>query len=127
MARPRLPDGLWAVIAPLLPPANARSRAALPGILFVLRWGLTCWRRLQDCQKAGVRDRLQHAWLDRLGGQNGIDVGRTCPDSAAIAARTGRGDRPEPERSRQAGRDVPRPHRCERHPPRAEAGGRERA
>lgn len=78
MARPLLPDGLWAEIAPLLPPERAKpkggrprtsDRAALTGILFVLRsgtpWellpremgcgsGMTCWRRLRDWQRAGV-------------------------------------------------------------------------
>ncbi|AWB26105.1 MULTISPECIES: IS5 family transposase [Methylobacterium] len=113
MARPLLPDGLWAEIAPLLPPERAKpkggrprtsDRAALTGILFVLRsgapWellpremgcgsGMTCWRRLRDWQKAGVWDRLQHALLDRLGRQNGIDFSRASLDSASIAAKKG--------------------------------------
>ncbi|MGT2489237.1 transposase [Methylobacterium oryzae CBMB20] len=78
MARPLLPDDLWDVIAPLLPPPRPRpkggrrpieNRAALTGILFVLRsglpWemlpaemgcgcGMSCWRRLRDWQEAGV-------------------------------------------------------------------------
>ena len=111
MARPLLPDGLWAEIAPLLPPERAKpkggrprtsDRAALTGILFVLRsgtpWellpremgcgsGMTCWRRLRDWQGAGVWDRLQHALLDRLGRQNGIDFSRASIDSASIAAK----------------------------------------
>lgn len=113
MAKPLRPDGLWAVIAPLLPPEPAKpkggrprtsDRAALTGILFVLRsgtpWellphemgcgsGMTCWRRLRDWQKAGVWDRLQQALLDRLGRQNGIDFSRASLDSAAIAAKRG--------------------------------------
>ena len=113
MARPLLPDGLWAEIAPLLPPEPAKpkggrprrsDRAALTGILFVLRsgtpWeflpkemgcgsGMTCWRRLRDWQKAGVWDRLQQALLDRLGRQNGIDFSRASLDSASIAAKKG--------------------------------------
>lgn len=49
MAQALVPDALWAVIAPLLPPARPRpkggrppipDRAALTGILFVLRTGL---------------------------------------------------------------------------------------
>ena len=113
MARPLLPDGLWAEIAPLLPPEPAKpkggrprrsDRAALTGILFVLRsgtpWellpkemgcgsGMTCWRRLRDWQKAGVWDRLQLALLDRLGRQNGIDFSRASLDSTSIAAKRG--------------------------------------
>ena len=113
MARPLLPDGLWAEIAPLLPPEPAKpkggrprrsDRAALMGILFVLRsgtpWellpremgcgsGMTCWRRLRDWQKAGVWDRLQQTLLDRLGRQNGIDFSRASLDSASIAAKKG--------------------------------------
>jgi len=113
MARPLLPDGLWAEIAPLLPPEPAKpkggrprrsDRAALIGILFVLRsgtpWellpremgcgsGMTCWRRLRDWQKAGVWDRLQQTLLDRLGRQNGIDFSRASLDSASIAAKKG--------------------------------------
>ena len=113
MARPLLPDGLWAEIAPLLPPEPAKpkggrprrsDRAALTGILFVLRsgtpWellpkemgcgsGMTCWRRLRDWQKAGVWDRLQLALLDRLGCQNGIDFSRASLDSTSIAAKRG--------------------------------------
>jgi transposase len=70
MAKELLPDALWARIAPLLPlelpkPKGGRprvsDRAALTGILFVLKtgipWeyllaemgcgsGMTCWRRL---------------------------------------------------------------------------------
>ncbi len=56
MARPLLPADLWAEIAPLLPPPRSRpkggrppidNRAALPGILFVLRSGLP-WEMLPD-------------------------------------------------------------------------------
>src|SRR5438132_10919810 len=80
MAKPLLPDDLWEVIAPLLPPPKPRrrdhpgrkpidNRKALTGILFVLKtgiqWedlpqemgcgcGMTCWRRLRDWQHAGV-------------------------------------------------------------------------
>ncbi len=78
MARPLLPDDLWAAIAPLLPPRPPRpkavrprldDRAALTGILFVLRSGvswqmlpaemkcgcdMSCARQLRDWQAAGV-------------------------------------------------------------------------
>jgi transposase len=74
MAKPLVPDDVWAAIAPLLPPARPQpkggrppvpDRAALTGIIFVLKtgiqWedlptemgcgsGMTCWRRLRDWQ-----------------------------------------------------------------------------
>lgn len=77
-------------------------RAALSGILFVLRsgipWemlpqqmgrgsGVTCWRRLRDWQKAGVWDRLHRELLRRLREADRIDWGRACMDSASIAAK----------------------------------------
>jgi transposase len=75
-----VPDGLWERIAPLLPPPKPRryrhpgrrridDRAALAGIVFVLKtgitWnqlptslvgcsGVTCWRRLRDWTEAGA-------------------------------------------------------------------------
>ena len=78
MAGPLIPDALWAELAPLLPPPPPRpkggrprvpDRAALTGILFVLKsgipWemlpkemgcgsGMTCWRRLRDWHRAGI-------------------------------------------------------------------------
>lgn len=78
MAAALIPDRLWEIIAPLLPPPTPRpkggrprlpDRACLTGILFVLRsgipWemlpqelgcgsGMTCWRRLRDWQGAGI-------------------------------------------------------------------------
>ena len=96
--RALLPDALWQEIAPLLPaerpkPKGGRprvpDRAALTGILFVLRtgipWeylpaelgcgsGMTCWRRLRDWQAAGVWEALRRRLLDRLGAQGRIDL-----------------------------------------------------
>jgi transposase len=79
-----VPDGLWDRVAPLLPPRPPRrrrypgrlpadDRAALRGIVYVLRkgvsWadvpterigrsGVTAWRRLRDWTEAGVWPRL---------------------------------------------------------------------
>jgi transposase len=51
--------------------------------------GMTCWRRLQDWQKAGVWDCLQHVLLDRLGRRNAVDFRRAALDSASVAAEKG--------------------------------------
>ena len=90
MAKPILDDNLWRLIAPLLPAPKKRrfrfpgrkpipNRAALTGILFVLKtgvpWedlpkemacgsGMTCWRRLRAWQKAGVQY-IGVAWYRR--------------------------------------------------------------
>ncbi|MGC9443127.1 IS5 family transposase [Streptomyces sp. WG5] len=84
-----VPDGLWERVAPLLPPRPPRrrrypgrlpadDRAALRGIVYVLRkgvtWadvptetigcsGMTCWRRLRDWTEAGVWPRLHEILL----------------------------------------------------------------
>lgn len=113
MAKPLIPDALWAEIEPLLPPLRPRpkggrppipNRAALTGILFVLKsgipWemlpqemgcgsGMSCWRRLRDWQKAGVWAKLHRVLLDRLGRANAIDWGRCALDSAAVPAKGG--------------------------------------
>ncbi len=113
MPKPLVTDELWAVVEPLLPkeppkPQGGRprvgDRAALTGILFVLKtgipWemlpkemgcgsGMTCWRRLRDWQKAGVWERLQRVLLDRLGRRNTIDFRRAALDSASVAAKRG--------------------------------------
>ncbi len=113
MARPLLPDDLWDAIAPLLPPPRPRpkggrrpieNRAALTGILFVLRsglpWemlpaemgcgcGMSCWRRLRDWQEAGVWVRLHQILLERLHAAGEIDWGRASLDSASVPAKKG--------------------------------------
>ena len=110
MSQPLVSDALWAVIEPLLPleppkPKGGRprvpDRAALTGILFVLRsgipWemlpqemgcgsGMTCWRRLKEWNEAGVWERLHHELLDRLGRAGEIDWQRASLDSASVPA-----------------------------------------
>lgn len=119
MARPLLPDDLWTEIAPLLPPPRPRpkggrrpieNRAALTGILFVLRsgvpWemlpaemgcgcGMSCWRRLRDWQAAGVWARLHQVLLERLHGAGQIDWSRASLDSASVPAKTYGPPRPQ--------------------------------
>jgi transposase len=112
MAKPSVPNALWAAIEPLLPPEPAKpkggrprvdDRAALAGILFVLRsgipWdmlpaeigcsGMTCWRRLRDWQAAGVWTRLHRILLERLADADQLDWSRAALDSCAIAAKKG--------------------------------------
>nr|WP_256445713.1 IS5 family transposase [Skermanella sp. TT6] len=128
MAKPLVSDELWAVVAPLLPsrpprPKGGRppvdDRAALTGILFVLRsgipWemlpqemgcgsGMTCWRRLRDWQASGVWERLHHVLLDRLGKANAIDWSRAALDSASVPAKreAGRPGRTRPTAASRA-------------------------
>jgi transposase len=111
MARPLVPDDLWAAVAPLLPPPRPRpkggrppvpDRAALTGILFVLKsglpWemlpaemgcgsGMSCWRRLRDWQEAGVWAALHRVLLERLHGAGQLDWSRAALDSASVPAK----------------------------------------
>ena len=115
MSKPLVSDELWTIIAPLLPPDRAkpkggcpriRDRAALTGILLVLKsgipWemlpqemrcgsGMTCWRRLRDWQKAGVWQRLHHLLLQYLHDDERLDWERASLDSASVPA-PGRGE-----------------------------------
>ena len=121
MAKPILDDELWKLITPLLPPPKRRrrrypgrkpveNRAALTGILFVLRtgipWeylpkemgcgsGMTCWRRLRDWQKAGVWEKIHRLLLNRLQEADKIDWSRAVVDSASVRAVFG-GRKPAP-------------------------------
>lgn len=111
MSKPLVSDELWAIVAPLLPaeppkpkggrPRHVSDRAALTGILFVLKsgipWemlpqemgcgsGMTCWRRLRDWQEAGVWRRLHRLLLQRLQDAGRIDWERASLDSASVPA-----------------------------------------
>ena len=94
MAKELVTDELWKVIEPLLPeeppkPKGDRprigDRAALTGILFVLKSGIP-WELLPQ--------RL----LDRLGEADQIDWERTSLDSASVPAPRGPKDRSESDR-----------------------------
>jgi transposase len=113
MAKELVTDELWDTIEPLLPeeppkPKGGRprieDRAALTGILFVLKsgipWemlpqemgcgsGMTCWRRLKEWNEAGVWERLHLLLLERLGEAEQIDWERACVDSASIPPKRG--------------------------------------
>jgi transposase len=110
MAKELVTDELWEVVETLLPeeppkPKGGRprvdDRAALTGILFVLKsgipWemlpqemgcgsGMTCWRRLKEWNEAGVWEELHHELLDRLGKADEIDWHRASLDSASVPA-----------------------------------------
>ena len=113
MAKPLVSDDLWAHVAPLLPPVRPRPkggrppvphRAALTGILFVLKTGLpweclpaemgcgsgmTCWRRLHDWQQAGIWAALHRVLLERLEAAGQLDWSRAALDSTSVPAKKG--------------------------------------
>src|SRR5215218_8910616 len=113
MSKELVSDELWEIIKPLLPeeppkPNGGRpridDRAALTGIVFVLKSGIpwemlpqemgcgsgsTCWRRLRDWQEAGVWEELHRVLLDRLGEADRIDWVRASLDSASVPATRG--------------------------------------
>lgn len=111
MAKELVPDDLWELIEPVLPPHKPRrfrfpgrkpvdDRVALTGILFVLKtgipWedfpremgccGMTLWNRLRDWQAAGVWPRVHELLLARLRGAELIDFARVVVDSASVRA-----------------------------------------
>jgi transposase len=113
MTKRLVTDELWAEVAPELPPEPPKpkggrprvpDRARLTGIVFVLKsgipWamlpqemgcgsGVTCWRRLQEWQEAGVWHRLHRKLLDRLGAAGKIDWRRAAIDSRSLPATRG--------------------------------------
>jgi transposase len=113
MRRELVPDALWKRVAPLLPRHRRKSRrgrprcddrAALRGILFVLKtgiaWedlpaevfgvsGITCWRRLDEWTHAHVFERLQQRLLNELGIRGRIDWSRAAFDSGSVRAKKG--------------------------------------
>src|SRR5436305_15005320 len=127
MAEPLVSDELWAVVAPLLPPPRAKQkpgrprvpdRAALTGIIFVLKtgipWeylpqemgcgsGMTCWRRLREWQHAGVWQRLHELLLAKLNEAGRIDWSRAAIDSSHVRAF---GGAKRPARARSTAREA---------------------
>jgi transposase len=111
MAKQIVSDELWEIIRPLIPEKKRRfrypgrkpisNRQALTGILFVLKtgigWedlpqemgcgcGMTCWRRLQEWQKACVWDKIHHELLNKLRQADQIDFSRAIVDSSSVRA-----------------------------------------
>ncbi|MDH6544006.1 transposase [Streptomyces sp. SPB4] len=110
-----VPDDLWDRVAPLLPPRPRRrrrypgrlpadDRAALRGIVYVLRtsvtWadvpteaigcsGVTCWRRLRDWTEAGVWPRLHAILLAELRKAGLPDMDDAAIDGSHVRALKG--------------------------------------
>jgi transposase len=115
MSQRLIDDAFWRRIEPLLPKPPRRrwksmgrprvpDRAALTGILFVLRSGIpwqmlpkemgcgsgsTCWRRLVRWQRAGVWRRLHTVLLAELRQRGQLDLARAVVDSASVRALRG--------------------------------------
>jgi transposase len=97
----------------LLPPESPKpnggrprvpDRAALTGIIFVLKTGIPgeylpqemgcgsgmpCWHRLRDWQAQGIWDRIHRHLLNCLGVADRIDWSRASLDSGSVRAKTG--------------------------------------
>jgi transposase len=107
-------DVLWERIEPLLPRVERRcrypgrkrlpDREALQGILFVLHTGIawrhlppelgfgggsTCYRRLDEWQRAGVWERLHELLLAELRAAGEIEWSRAVADSSHVQAKKG--------------------------------------
>jgi transposase len=115
LANTLVPDKLWAIVAPLLPPAprpwwggRARiipDRACFAAIVFMARtstpWRLlpaaelgcgsysTVRRRLDHWLAVGVFERLHDQVLDRLGTAGVVDWTRASVDTMTMRARRG--------------------------------------
>ena len=104
-------DELWNQIEPLLPALPPRSpkggrprvehRAALTGIVFVLKTGIpwqdlptemgcgsgsTCWRRFAEWTRLSVWSKLHALLLTTLGKAGQIHLERAVMDSASVRA-----------------------------------------
>ena len=147
MAQPLLDDALWARLEPLLPKPRRRARrrggrlrvserAALTGILFVLRGGLpcqmlpremgcgsgsTCWRRLVEWEWR----RLHETLLAELRRRGRLDQ-RWTVVGGSVRAMRGEKNWTEPNRSPQGGVQTPHRDRCARDAAGGACHGRER-
>jgi transposase len=120
MAKVLVSDAFWEEIRPLLPPHRPRpkggrppidDRAALTGIIFVLRtgipWeylpaemgcgcGMTCWRRLRDWQLAGVWSAVHLKLLQQAARAGRLDASGVVDSSSVRAEAAGELTGPSP-------------------------------
>ena len=113
MGQELVPDGLWQIVEPLLPPQAERpqgggtrfrdDRAVFTAIVYVLTTGCawrhlptefgvskaTAHRRFVAWTEAGLWRRLHRAVLDRLGEQAVIESSRAVVDAASVRAKKG--------------------------------------
>lgn len=106
---------LWERIEPVLPPTPVRrfhrpgrrrvdDRAALAGIVFVLKtgitWGelphsvagcsgVTCWRRLRNWTEAGVFEIVHELLLDQLRALDELELDTAVVDGSHVRALAG--------------------------------------
>ena len=110
----RVSDRLWAEVEPLLPKVERRfrypgrkrhgDRECLEGILYVLRYGIpwralphgeglpsgqTCWRRLDEWERAGVWPALMSRLQQLLVAQDALDWSRAIVDASLVDAKRG--------------------------------------
>lgn len=130
VVRVRVPGVVWGELEPLIPrparrfryPGRRRmdERACLEGILTVLRYGIpwaalpageglpsgkTCWRRLDEWERAGVWLQLMARLQARLAEAEQIDWERAIVDATIVAAKKGA---PKRARARQTAAGRPR-------------------
>lgn len=108
-----VPDGLWEIAEPLIPPSKVRSQGGgtqdtpdetlFAAIIYVLVSGCA-WRALPPCfeiskptahrrfliwSRAGVWGRLHRAVLDKLAEKDLLDLSRVVLDTAHVRAKKG--------------------------------------
>ncbi|GGJ62340.1 transposase [Streptomyces brasiliensis] len=108
-----VPDGLWGLVAPLLPPVPPRpqgggtaprdERAVFTAVVYVLTSGCawrhlpetfgvspaTAHRRFTAWTKAGLWRRLHRTVLDELGVRGELDWTSAIVDAASVRAKRG--------------------------------------
>lgn len=112
--RVAVPDALWEELEPLLPRRERRfrypgrkrydERACLEGILSVLRHGIpwrelpaeaglpsgkTCWRRLDEWERAGVWEQVVERLQGRLAAADKLAWERVLVDATIVPAKRG--------------------------------------